>query len=109
MGCTEGDLSMRGSVVCLMLWQGFVYIAFKGTVLLLTRCFGVRCFVLEIHGSCYEKYHGSTYINLGMDTRCLVLTYSANTEMKPGTHLRMKKISSTLNCSHQAIWIILRI
>lgn len=35
MGCTEGDLSMRGSAVCLILWQRFVYIAFKGTVLLL--------------------------------------------------------------------------
>lgn len=82
---------------------------FKGTVLLLTRCFGVRWFVLEIHGSCYEKFHGLTYINLGMGTRCSVLTYSGNSEMKPGTHPCMKKNSSTLNCSHQAIWIILSI
>lgn len=91
MGCTEGGLSMRGSAVCLILWQGFVYIAFKGTVLLLTRCFGMRWFVLEIHGSCYEKFHGLTYINLGMGTQCSVSTYSGNTEMKPGTHPRMKK------------------
>lgn len=67
MGCTEGDLSMRGSAVCLIR-QGFVYIAFKGAFLLLTRCFGASWFVLEIHGSCYEKFHGLTYIILGMGT-----------------------------------------